>query len=202
MNYEELKEFVYSAPFDVMTEIYRNGDDVLSIFRPTKLSKRFKNYDINKNFQIFLKENDNEFKPNHFRIFIDLKFRVMDYPKRRNLLLKSFDNIFYGMDPIEAVKPIKKYKFKNCLNDINTIAQLAQLFLLEQCEGYSKKSKYDPASLYMQGWIRYFLHEPSTMDFLVKRVSYQNAAPPVKYTKKDDKNHKGFELKVKPLWYL
>lgn len=42
MNYEELKDFVYSVPFDVMTEVYRNEDVILSVFRPTKLSKRFK----------------------------------------------------------------------------------------------------------------------------------------------------------------
>ena len=150
MNYEELKEFVYSVPFDVMTEVYRNEDVVLSVFRPTKLSKRFKNYDVNKNFQIFLQEGtEKEFRPNHLRMFIDLKLRVMEHPELKKDLLEAFDRIFYGEDPRKAVATVKKHKFSLCLNSIDIIANLAQLFLLEQNEGFGKKSKYDPPSLYL-----------------------------------------------------
>lgn len=201
MNYEELKEFVYSAPFDVMTEVYRNGDDVLSVYRPTKLSKRFKDYDVKKNFQIFMKEGKNkEFRPNHLRMFIDLKLRVMEHPELKIMLLESFDKIFYGSDPYKAVKVMKNHKFTLCLNSIETIACLAQLFLLEQNEGFGQKSKYNPPSLYLQGWIRTFLYE-STVDDLLKSLT-RNNPPKVKYTKRDDRNHKDYVNHEKSLWYL
>lgn len=202
MNYEELKEFVYSASFDVMTEVYRIDGVVLSVYRPTKLSKRFKNYDVQKNFQIFMQEKNNKaFRPNHLRMFIDLKLRVMEQPEQREVLLEAFDNIFYGKDPFVAVREIRDHKFNLCLNSIETIACLAQLFLLEQNEGFGKKSKYNPPSLYLQGWIRAFLYEQSTIDDLLKGLTRYNP-PKEKYTEKDDRNLETFETDVKPLWYL
>ena len=202
MNYEELKEFVYSIPFDVMMEVYRNEDVVLSVFRPTKLSKRFKNYDVNKNFQIFLQEGtEKEFRPNHLRMFIDLKLRVMEHPELKKDLLEAFDRIFYGEDPCKAVANVKKHNFSLCLNSIDIIANLAQLFLLEQNEGFGKKSKYDPPSLYLQGWIRTFLNDSSTIDDLLKALT-RNNPPKVCYTKNDDKNHIEFTGYREPLWYM
>lgn len=203
MNYEELKEFVYSAPFDTMTEVYRNEDIVLSVFRPTKLSKRFKNYDVNKNFQIFLQEGaEKEFRPNHLRMFIDLKLRVMEHPELKKDLLEAFDKIFYGEDPCKAIATIKKHKFSLCLNSLDIIAHLAQLFLLEQNEGFGEKSKYNPPSLYLQGWIRTFLNEPISIDNLVRRISYRNPPPALKYTLIDDKNDANYAPSPNPLWYL
>lgn len=202
MNYEELKKFIYSVPFDTMTEVYRNGDVVLSIFRPTKLSKRFKDYDVNKNFQIYMKEgNDKAFRPNHLRLFIDLKLRVMEHPELRKTLLEAFDEIFYGSDPCEVISEIEKSKFKLCLNSIKITTALAQLFLLEQNEGFGKKSKYDPPSLYLQGWIRTFLNDASSIDDLLKSLT-RNNPPKVKYTKNDDKNHKDYVNDKSLLWYL
>lgn len=204
MNYEELKEFVYSAPFDVMTEVYRNNDVVLSVYRPSKLKDQFLDYDVNKNLQIYMQEGDTKpFKPTHLRVFIDLKLRVMQQPALKEPLLKAFDKIFYGMDPEKAIKPIKRYKFKVFLNSIDMIAHLAQLMILEQNEGFGKTSKYNPMSLYVQGWIRAFLNEPRSLDYIIKRVTYRRNPPPAeKYTNKDNKKHKKYDPKAKPLWYL
>ena len=202
MNYEELKEFVYSVPFDLMTEVYRQNDVVLSVFRPTKLSKRFINYDVNKNFQIFLQEGtEKEFRPNHLRMFIDLKLRVMEHPDLKEELLEAFDRIFYGEDPCTAIATVKKNNYTLCLNSLDVIAHLAQLFLLEQNEGFGRKSKYSPPSLYLQGWIRAFLNEPSAIDDLLKALT-RNNPPKVKYTKNDDRNHKDFDSSAESLWYL
>ncbi len=54
MTYNEMRDIVLELPFDTMTEIYNNGEQAILIFRPSTLSKRFKNYDVNTNFQIFL----------------------------------------------------------------------------------------------------------------------------------------------------
>ncbi len=204
MNYEELKEFVYSVPFDVMTPIYKNDKDILSVFRPSKLSARFKNYDVNKNFQIFLQKKDEKaFRPNHLLMLIDLKLRTMEHPELQNYLLEAFDKIFYGMDPYEAITPLLKFRFSLCLNSIDVIAYLAQLFLLEQNEGFAKKSNYNPPSLYIQGWIRTFINEQKSIDDLIRRMTYRNPPPAEKYTFKDDRNHIKFdENSHYPLWYL
>ena len=206
MNYEELKEFVYSAPFDVMTEVYRNEDVILSVYRPSKLKKQFEGYDVSKNLQIFMQEGANQpFKPNHLRVLIDLKLRVMQKPRLRKPLLKAFDNIFYGMDPDQAIASLKKNKFNICLNSIDVIAHLAQLMILEQNEGFGKVSKYDPMSLYVQGWIRAFLNEPRSIDYIIKRITdstHGNPPPAQKYTSKDNKKHDKYDPNVKPLWYL
>jgi hypothetical protein len=61
--------------------------------------KQFKNYDINKNFQIFIKTpTGREFRPNHLIIMIDLHLRVRGNPEMRDNLLDLFDAIFYHQD--------------------------------------------------------------------------------------------------------
>ena len=76
MTYDEMKEIVLDLSFDTMTEVYNNGEQAILIYRPSTLSERFKNYDVNTNFQIFLRIGDNKpFRPNHLRLLIDLKLR-------------------------------------------------------------------------------------------------------------------------------
>ncbi len=50
MTYDEMKEIVLDLPFDTMTEVYNNGEHAILIYRPSTLSERFKNYDVNTNF--------------------------------------------------------------------------------------------------------------------------------------------------------
>lgn len=71
MTYNDMLNLVLALPFDTMKEVYSNGKQSLLIYRPSTLSKRFKNYDINTNFQIFLKIGDDKpFKPNHLRLLM------------------------------------------------------------------------------------------------------------------------------------
>jgi len=54
LNTARKGDFIY---FDPETIVCMDEDGVeISLFRPSKLSERFKNYDITKNFQIWLKE--------------------------------------------------------------------------------------------------------------------------------------------------
>lgn len=100
MTYNEMKLFVLALPFDTMNEIYNNGKHAILLYRPSILSKRFKNYNVNTNFQIFLQTDDNKpFRPNHLRLLLDLKLRSRELPKEREKLLVAFDKIFYGEDP-------------------------------------------------------------------------------------------------------
>lgn len=87
--------FVLKLPFDTMTEVYNNGEQSILIFRPSTLPKRFKDYDVNKNFQIFLKiGNDKPFRPNHLRLLIDLKLRARELPQCREELLIALIKYF------------------------------------------------------------------------------------------------------------
>ena len=45
-------------PFDKKISVFKKGNTEIQLFRPSVLSKRFKDYDIEKNFQIWLKEGD------------------------------------------------------------------------------------------------------------------------------------------------
>lgn len=155
MTYNDMLNLVLALPFDTMKEVYSNGKQSLLIYRPSTLSKRFKNYDINTNFQIFLKIGDDKpFKPNHLRLLIDLKLRAREIPQSRIELLTAFDKIFYGAEPLKAISPLTHINFTQYINPIDITAVLAQLFIIEQNIGYGNKSTFNPPSLYIHGWIK------------------------------------------------
>ena len=80
-------------------------------------------------------------------------------------------------------------------------AILAQLFIIEQEYGFMGRTKYNPPSLYIQGWIRNFIDSDAEIDILCRRIC-SFTPPPVKYTCCDDKNHKKYMNNAEPLWYL
>ena len=147
----ELRNIMMNLPFDNMCEMYSNGEQAIFVSRPSQLSPRFKDYDVNTNFQIHLQiGNDKPFKPNHLRLLLDLKLRTRELPESKDILLEAFDNIYYGMDPIMAISPAIHIRYGQYINPIDITAVLAQLFLVEQDIGYGSKSKYVPPSLYLQ----------------------------------------------------
>lgn len=201
MIYNDMKKTVLSLCPDTMTEVYNNDEQSLLIYRPSKLSKRFQNYDVNTNFQIFLKIGDDKpFRPHHLRLLIDLKLRAREIPQTRKKLLIAFDKIFYGEEPLEAIQPLMHIHFTQFINPIDISAVLAQLFIIEQDIGYSGKSKYDPPSLYIHGWIRTFIESTREIDQIIYQIC-RNTPPAVKYTCQDDKNHPKYNPGSSPLWY-
>lgn len=201
MTYDEMKKIVLDLPFNTMTEVYNNGEQAILIYRPSILSERFKNYDVNTNFQVFLKIGDDEpFRPNHLRLLIDLKLRVRELPQAKKELLNAFDKIFYGEGPLDTIKSLT-YHFTQYINPIDITAILAQLFIIEQDIGYGGKSKFDPPSLYIHGWIRTFIDADKEIDQLVYRIC-RNTPPAVKYTCQDNKNHPKFNSNAPKLWYI
>ena len=69
-------KIIKELSFDTNKIVYKNNDLEIYLFRPSKLSKRFEGYDVKKNFQIWLKEGERTFRPNHLRVMIDLNLRV------------------------------------------------------------------------------------------------------------------------------
>ena len=178
MTYNEMKEIVLELPFDTMTEAYNNGEQAILIYRPSTLSERFKNYDVNTNFQIFLRIGDDRpFRPNHLRLLIDLKLRARE------------------------IKPLTHICFTQYINPIDVTAILAQLFIIEQDIGYGGKSTFDPPSLYIHGWIRTFIESEQEIDQIVYRIC-RNTPPAVKYTCQDNKNHLKYNPDPELLWYV
>lgn len=201
MDKRAMFKIVKELPFDIRKTVYKNGDTEIQLFRPSKLSKRFENYDKSKNFQIWLKEGTREFKPNHLRVFIDLNLRVRSRPDLKEKLLVAFDNIFYGKDPEKELDNLSTEKFDHFLNNLKIIGVLNQLFIIEQEHGYVRESKFDPPTLFFQGWIREFIDNPKEIDNLCMSVC--NRQPPLlRYTNKENKKHKKFVKHPKPLWYL
>lgn len=201
MDYNTAYDIIYNIPFDKMIKIYSNSNQALWVYRPSILSARFKNYDINKNFQIYLTIGDERpFRPNHLRLLIDLILRSCEMPETKDILLKTFDHIFYGQDPIEAAQPLINILYSQFINHIGITAVLAQLFIIEQNIGYGSRSTFDPPSLYIQGWIRTFINDNREIDQIIYRIC-KNTPPPVKYTCADNKNHLRFNPNAQPLWY-
>ena len=193
MKYTELEQIIIDLPFDEKKDIYSSNGQTLYVVRPQKLSERFKEYDASKNIQIWLKIDDKKsFKPNHFRLLIDLYTRVRECPDSKDTLLEVFDRIFYGEDPLDVMHMLDTYQFTQAINPTDIAVVLAQLFIAEQNVGFGKKSKYNPRSLYIQGWIRTFINADYEIDQVISGISY-NRPPLVGYTKQDDKNHKEYK---------
>ena len=199
MKYDDMLNFVLKLPFDTMTEVYNNGKQSILIFRPSTLPKRFKDYDVNKNFLKI--GNDKPFRPNHLRLLIDLKLRARELPQCRKELLIAFDKIFYGVEPLEAIQPLNNIHFTQYINPIDITAVLAQLFIIEQNIGYGNKSTFNPPALYIHGWIRTFIASDQEIDQIVYRIC-RNTPPAVKYTCQNNKNHSKYNPDAELLWYL
>mgnify|MGYP001564792545 CR=1 FL=1 len=201
MDKSAVFELVKNLSFDMNKIVYKEGDTEVYILRPSKLSDRFKDYDINKNFQIWLRDDKREFRPNHLRVMIDLNLRIRSRSDLKKQLLLAFDNIFYGEDPEKELKELSKENFEHFLNPLIIIGYCAQLFIIEQEYCYHKESKYKPPALFFQGWVRQFIDSPKEIDNMCMSVCSGNT-PLIKYTFKEDKKHKKYIQKLNPLWYL
>ena len=73
-------KIVKELPFDTKKAVWKSKNIVIYLFRPSKLSARFKGYNVKKNFQVWLKEGKREFRPNHLRVMIDLNLRARSRP--------------------------------------------------------------------------------------------------------------------------
>lgn len=202
MKYSEMLQKIKDLPFD--TELVVCGEEGVELFvnRPSKLSKRFKNYDIKKNFQIWLREGNRLFRPNHLRVIIDLNLRARSRPDLKRKLAIAFDNIFYGKDPDTEIRELKKEKFEHFLNPIRMIAGLSQLFVIEQAYNYYKESNFDPPTLFYQGWLRQAIDNTKEIDNLCMSIGKGLQPPPPKYTFLENKKDKRFTKNLRPLWYL
>lgn len=198
MKWDELFNIVKDLEIGHSYKIYEENGFLIKIIIPIR---DFKGYDIKKNFQIFIKEGEREFRPNHLRVFIDLNLRIRCRPDLKEELLIAFDNIFYKNDPIIEIEKLSKEKFEHCLNPITSTAILSQLFIMEQEYNYHKESMFEPPTLFYQGWIRQFLDSTKEIDNLCMSVC-RFQPPAVKYTRLDNKRHKAFIYKKPPLWYL
>jgi hypothetical protein len=201
MNKLSILAIVKKLPFDDKKTVFKDRDIEVQIFRPSILSKRFKNYDVNKNFQIWLKENDREFRPNHLRVMIDLNLRVRSRPDLKEKLLLAFDNIFYGKDPLQELEELNNENFEHYLNPLVIIGVLSQLFIVEQEYCYNKQSNFEPPTLFYQGWVREFIDNPKEIDNLCMSVCSGQPAL-VKYVGKENKKNKLYIKDLNSLWYL
>lgn len=208
MKKDTALKIVKELPFDTKRTVYKDRITEIYILRPSKLSRPFKAYNPKKNFQIWLKENGTEFRPNHLRILIDLNLRAKSRPDLKKQLLLAFDNIFYGEDPEEELSQLARDKFEHQLNNIMVIGYLAQFLHIEQEYAYNKVSKFDPPNLFLQGWIRMFIDDPkklgkSSKSIDILTMSVANGQPPHKfYVDKENKKSKNYVKNLKPLWYL
>ena len=133
---------VKELEFDDKHSVYKEENTEVQIFRPSGLSKRFKSYDVKKNFQIWLKQGEREFRPNHLRVMIDLNLRVRSREDLKERMLASFDNIFYGKDPVKELRDLKGEKFEHYLNSLSIIGVISQLFIIEQEYCYHGESNF------------------------------------------------------------
>jgi hypothetical protein len=198
MEYSEVFAIIKGLKSGVPLTIYKEKNAEIYLIRP---NRSFKQYDPKKNFQIFIKEGKREFRPNHLRIFIDLHLRVRSRPELKKELLIAFDNIFYKKEPIASIKKIRKEIFEHELNSISIIAVLSQLFIIEQEFNYIGASKYEPPTLFYQGWIRQFIDSSREIDNLCMSVCSRQP-PAAKYTSCENRKNKKWNENNPKLWYL
>ena len=202
MYYDDMFSIVKELPFDTKKIVFSSETEEIYLLRPSVLPRNFSSYDPNTNIQIWLEERGKKpFKPNHLRILIDLKLRMREHPGLRYQFLEAFDRIFYGDEPLNAIEPLLSYKYTQHIGSLEATAIIAQLFIIEQEYGFRGKTRYNPPSLYIQGWIRNFIDSDSEIDILCRRIC-SLTPPPVKYTRCDDRNNKRFNPNAEPLWYL
>lgn len=201
MEKSELLEVVKELEFDTEFVLFIDETAKLYLNRPLRVSHRFKNYDPNRNFQIWMNEGHRTFRPNHLRLLIDVNLRIRSRPQLKKDLLIGFDRIFYGEDPKIALHDLETKDFEHFLNPIMLIGHLAQAFIVEQEYNYNKVSNYSPSSLFLQGWIRQFIDSPKEIDNLAMSVA-KGQPPNSKYVDLENKKSKRYAGNLKPLWYM
>ena len=199
----QLKDLIKTAkdlPLGSERRIYSLGYIKFLLRRPEKPGRNIKReYVPEKNLQIWIKGGKYEFMPNHLRILLDLEFKLLFYPEYKKDLMIAFDRLYYGEDPDVIDNDFKHLTFRKELRDLKYDLYLAQLFFAEQAVSYHFKSKFDPKYLYLQGWIRCVLSREMEIDKLL--WSATRNPPPVRFTKKDNRNHKEYDPNAKPLWW-
>ena len=203
MRLNELTEEIITLPLGEKKTIIIDSEGVEHyVIRPETVPAKLKNkYDAGKNFQICIKQNYQDFKPNHLRVLIDLSLKVKAQPKLKERMLLAFDNIYYGSDPIKEVEQFRDITFPHFLNSMDIIASLSQLFLIEQELNYSRESHFDPKGLFYQGWVREFIDSPKEIEIMC--VSAARGQPPnTKYTVRENKKSKKFQPNLVRLWYI
>lgn len=201
MDKYELLDVVKELKFDAEFVLFKNAGLRLYINRPSKVPPRFRSYDLEKNFQIWMSEGPRTFRPNHLRLLLDLNLRIRSRPELKNKLLLGFDNIFYGEDPKNALNMLEKEDFQHFLNPILLIGHLAQAFIVEQEYSYNRESNYNPPSLFLQGWVRQFIDSPKEIDNLAMSVA--NRQPPSsRYVDLENKKSRKYAGNLKHMWYM
>ena len=201
MKLSELIELVKELPIGSEEVIYNLNNIKFILKRPEKPGRNLKReYAAERNIQIWIQENAHEFMPNHLRILLDLEFKLRFYPEYKEELMIAFDRLYYGDDPDKISSEFNHLKFREELRDLKYDLYLTQLFFAEQEIGYHFNSKFNPKYLYLQGWIRCVFSREMEIDKLL--WSATRNPPPVKFTKKDNKNHKEYNPDVKPLWWI
>jgi len=199
-----MTELIRELKKDVHVSVYSDDNVTITLHRPSKLPPRMdpKKYDVDRNFQIWLHYPDGRnFKPNHLRVFIDLGLRSRCRSDLKRSLCLAFDAIYNGQSPEVAISLLKNESFPLELNSIEVIAYLAQLFVIEQEFNYLGESKFEPKTLFFQGWIRAFLDSFKEIDNL--SMSAASGQPPlVRYTFKENRKHAKFSDDREELWYL
>jgi hypothetical protein len=201
MDYKHAFELVKELEYDKECTVYSEKDIIVFITRPSKLSRKFSDYDSSKNFQIWLQSGSEKFRPNHLRILIDVNLRSKSRPDLKEELLKAFDSIYYGEDPLHTLQNLQNETFRFYLNDIMTIGILHQLLLIEQAYAYHGESHFDPPNLFLQGWIREFIDGPKELDNMCMSVAH-GQPPLARYVSMENKKDKKYVNNLGELWYL
>jgi len=204
IDYNEMLSLIEKLEFDEKKTLFKEDTGAeIYVVRPSKIKSKLKNnYELEKNFQIWLNYNYREFRPNHLRVLIDLNLRARSKPDTKKDLLVAFDNIYYGKDPTIEVKNLNDILFPHCLNSIKITANLSQLFLIEQDFNYSGKSNFDPKTLFYQGWVREFIDSPKEIDNMCFSVA-KGQPPKAQYTNKENKKlFNKYINDLRPLWYI
>jgi len=156
VDFKKVKETIEKLEIDNSKTIYKldNGTE-LYVHRPKKLGKSLKKeYEIHKNFQIFMKKpHEEDFKPNHLRILINLHLKKISDPAKAEKIFSILEKVYHGEDPLAYRKELEALNFRMSLDSPLVDVCLAQLFMCEQEINYTD-GKVKPPRAYLMGYMR------------------------------------------------
>lgn len=156
MDFKTAKEKIEKLGMGKSETMYKFDNGVeLYVHRPEKLGRSLKReYAIHKNFQIFMKKpGEEDFKPNHLRILINLHLKKISDSEKAELIFDILEKVYNGEDPLLYKDKLTSLNFKMSLDPTLVDVCLAQLFMCEQEICYTD-GKVKPPRAYLMGYIR------------------------------------------------
>ena len=128
-----------------------------------------------------------EFRPTHIRLLIDLYIKRESNGKDFKTFFKSLEDVYAGQDPKSFVEELRTLTFPMQLDEPEINLYIAQLLMIEQDFNFGpdapKKSKMDPPREYLMRFFRWIAAADTQIDRIIFAAAGRRYPAPEKYGK-------------------